>query len=708
MKSFFSSIPLKYRYYFTIVAGIMLMVVLITLYSVNRAKSIIDDSIRDMLNMELAMMRGLFEREREHRTEKIRIAAKIAGELFEKKELLITGVQTAVRVTDQITGNAHEAMYNDWHYKRRPLYDDTLLVDRISGIADVSATVFQRIDSGYLRISTTIRHNGGERATGTYIPENSPVSLRLDRGENYSGRAFVVNDWYYTIYMPIRNEGKTVGALYVGSREKDLEKLREIFRQIKIGDSGYPFVFDSQGTLLIHPFAEGENWMDEPIVRQIIAQKNGYVKYRLNRDGIRKMTTFSYFEDFGVYLGATVPVRDISAGILNKIIINSVAIGLLVVIVLSILIYFVTAENIRNVLRHIERSDRKRKQVEAVLEQTEKQFKAIFNNSSDDIYVTDFNGNFLEVNRVATESLGYSREELLSMNIRDIKSASYRNQVENNLIRISKFGQYRYESENKTRDGRIIPVEMKSRIIDFKDKPAILTNCRDISERKEMDSRILSAIIQTEDNERKRIAADLHDGLAPILSTIKLYADLLKKGDYKKTDQPETIGNIEELVDMAISSTREISRNIRPNILQDFGLAAAVNDFASYINFTGAVKIRVDSGAYKLQQRGIEESILYQAIKELINNTMKHSSALNIEIELKNIDNQIIVYYREDGSGFDIQKAIRDHKGLGLNNIINKIKSLGGVIDYFSEPGKGMFFIASVKIAEKQESNGNR
>lgn len=686
----------------------MLLVVLITLYSVNRAKSIIDNSIRDMLTMELATMRGLFVREREHRIEKIRIASRIASEIFIKKELEITGEQSTLKVTDQITGNSHEAIYNEWQYKGRQLFGDTLLIDRISGISDVSATLFQRIDSGYMRFATTIRNKQGERATGTYIPDESPVCVKLNQGESYSGRAFVVNEWYYTIYEPIQKDGMTIGALYTGTREKDLQKLRDIFHKIKIGESGYPFVIDQDGTLLIHPYAEGENWMDEPFIRQIITEKNGFAKYRLTRDGIRKMAVFSYFDEYGMYLGATVPVRDISAGILNKIIINSVAIGLLVIIVLSVLIYFVTAENIRNILRHIERSDRKRKQVEAELEQTEKQFKAIFNNSSDDIYVTDFNGNFLEVNRVATESLGYSREELLTMNIRDIKTASYRNQVENNLIRISKFGQYRYESENKTREGRIIPVEMKSRIIDFKTKPAILTNCRDISERKEMDSRILSAIIQTEDNERKRIAADLHDGLAPVLSTIKLYADLLKKGDYKKTDQSETIGNIEELVDMAISSTREISRNIRPNILQDFGLAAAVNDFASYINFTGAVRIKVESGEYKMQHRGIEESILYQAIKELINNTMKHSSAGNIEIELKNINNQIIVYYREDGSGFDIQKAIREKKGLGLNNIINKIKSLGGVIDYYSEPGKGMFFIASVNIPENQESNGNR
>ena len=698
MKRFVSSIPLKYRYYFPIVAGVIMLVVAITLYSVKQADSIIDDSINDMLTMELETIRSLFEREREHLLEQINIAFRSGRELFEYNNLQIRNGYSSVEAINQITGTTHTANLENWIYNDRQIYKDTVLVDLIAGISGVTATVFQRIDSGFLRMSTTIRTMQGERAVGTFIPGESPVSKTLSDGRIYRGRAFVVNDWYNTIYEPIIKNEEVIGALYVGTREKDMQKLREIFYNIKIGENGYPFVLEEDGNLLIHPYAEGENWIEEPIVKQIIQEKDGWAKYRLSREPREMMVVFTYFDEYGLYLGTTVPIKDFSIEIVNKIIINSVAIGLLVIIILSVIIYFVTAENVRNFLRRIERSDRKRKQAEAELEQTEKHFKAIFNNSSDDIYVTDFQGNFLEVNRVATESLGYSREELLTMNIRDLKSETYLNQVETNLLRIGKFGRYRYESENVNKEGKIIPVEMKSRIIDFNNQKAILTNCRDISERKEMADRILTAIIQTEDNERKRIAADLHDGLAPVLSTIKLYTDLLKKGDYKKIDQPETIGNIEELVDMAISSTREISRNIRPNILQDFGLAAAVTDFVSYINYTGTVDIKLDTENYNMEHRGIEESVLYQAIKELINNTIRHSTAKNIVIELKSMGPKILVYYKDDGTGFDIQKAVKEHKGLGLNNIISKIKSLGGIIDFHSEKGKGMFFVASVEI----------
>jgi methyl-accepting chemotaxis protein len=345
MNHFFLSIPLKYRYYIPIVSGILLMVVLITPYSVNRAKSIIDDSIKDMLSMELATIRGLFEREREHRIERINIAARAASEIFHAEKLLITSGLRTVRAVNQITGREHDATYEEWFYNSRPLFGDTILVDRIAGISNISATIFQRIDSGFLRIATTIIHKQGKRATGTYIPMESPVSVELNRGNIFMGRAFVVNDWYNTIYQPIQKNEIVLGALYVGSREKDLQKLREIFHQIRIGESGYPFVLDGEGNLLIHPNAEGENWRDEPFIKRIIGEKNGFAKYRLIRDSIEKMAVFTFFEEYGLYLGATVPVKDISAGILNKIIINSVAIGLLVIIVLSVIIYFVTVEN---------------------------------------------------------------------------------------------------------------------------------------------------------------------------------------------------------------------------------------------------------------------------------------------------------------------------------------------------------------------------
>lgn len=159
--------------------------------------------------------------------------------------------------------------------------------------------------------------------------------------------------------------------------------------------------------------------------------------------------------------------------------------------------------------------------------------------------------------------------------------------------------------------------------------------------------------------------------------------------------------NIEELVDMAITSTRTISRNIRPNILQDFGLAAAVNDFCSFIKKTESISIEVVTHQYKIQERGIEETVLYQSVKELINNTIRHASAKNIKIELKSFENQVILYYRDDGVGFDLDEAMKQHTGLGLNNIVNKIKSVKGTVDINTKPGEGMFLIASLKLKKK-------
>jgi len=132
--------------------------------------------------------------------------------------------------------------------------------------------------------------------------------------------------------------------------------------------------------------------------------------------------------------------------------------------------------------------------------------------------------------------------------------------------------------------------------------------------------------------------------------------------------------------------------------LQDFGLAAAINEFCSFINNTKSINIRVKTQKYKINKRGIEETILYQTVKELINNTLKHSQAKNVVIELKSYKNQIILYYRDDGIGFNIDEAVKNKSGLGLYNIFNKIKTINGSCDLNSEINKGMFLLISIKL----------
>lgn len=689
------------------VFSIVLSVIIITLFSVNNVRKNADASVRRNLNAQVNTIYRMFERERDLKLDKVKTDLKIANKLFYQRKFTIAKDKRDIHVINQLTNTPHKSEVYIWKMDGKEILGDSSFVDEIFSLVGGTSTIFQKIDSGYVRISTNVRKKDGLRAVGTFIPNHSDVIRTIEKGETFIGRAYVVNDWYITAYEPIYDKEEVVGILYVGDKEKDLDELQAKLSDLKIGENGYPFVMDEQGEFIIHPNSEGEVWLDEQVVSQMMDLKSGIETYSLKEDTRENIVAFKYFRDFKLIIAATVPINDETALLIRNVVINSIIIGLVIIIAFSLFVIFITTENVRKFLNQLEYSSKKLKSTQEALEQSEHHFRTLFDNSSDDIFVIDFNGNFVEVNQVACDNLGYTRDEFLQKNVREIKPELLKANVDKNITMIQRFGKHRYETENISRDGKIIPVEMKSRVIDYKGKQVILSISRDISERKEVEDRILTTIIQTEENERKRFAADLHDDLGPILSTIKLYTDLLKKKNYKKISEEEAIQNIEELVDMSITSTRTISRNIRPNILQDFGLAAAINDFCSFIKKTESLNIEVVTEQYTIQKRGIEESVLYQAVKELINNTLRHSGAKNLKIELKSFENQVILYYRDDGKGFDLEEAMKLNTGLGLNNIVNKIKSVKGSVDINATPGKGMFLIASLKLKNTEKQNGN-
>jgi len=340
---------------------------------------------------------------------------------------------------------------------------------------------------------------------------------------------------------------------------------------------------------------------------------------------------------------------------------------------------------------------------EADLISSEKKFRFLFDYSSDEIFMANLDGRFIEVNKRACESLGYTRDELVGMRLRDIKTPRYRDKVAQDIKKLLELGKLTYESEHLTKTGSLLPIEMNSRIVTYNRQKVIMSVSRNIAERKAMEQKMLSAIIETEEKERKRFAADLHDELGPILSALKLYTDLLKKDQFNHTSREEVLKNIDELSDIAISTSKAISARITPNVLHDFGLAPAVQEFCKYINETGVVKINVKTDNYRVDTRSLIETVLYQSIKELINNTVKHASAEIITIDLRNTENQIILYYRDDGIGFDVKKQLDLSIGLGLNNIVNKLHTIKGSCDFHSNTGEGLIVIITIKL-EKQES----
>ena len=693
---------LKVKVFLPILAGIIFSIFLISLQSVKSSQEALYQSLSRDLELEVQTISKMFQRERDLKFENVKRLLRVAQNEFEEADLRISDSSRPVLIENQISGNKHQSMLEDWYLNEKNIGQKFDFVDEIEKHFSLTATVFQRTDSGYVRISTNVRSKNNNRALNTYIPNHSPVVKTIERGENFYGRAYVVDDWYITAYSPIVRNGQTIGMLYVGSAEKNIKKLSAILDELKLRKSGKIFVTDSTGQFIYPSEKRGEMWADKGIFEQMKKKRSGFLEYSSQPANDERLLAYNFFEDFELYIMAEVNKQEEVKPLINRMIIDSVIIGAVIVGILTAFILFVTNEGLNRYLRQIERSKKKLRSAEEALKFSENKFRTLFNYSSDEIFVADLAGNILEVNEVACDSLEYSRTELLQMNFADLKTEKFRPKVKENIGIISRKKRYTYETEHLTKNGSVIATEMKSRLINFDGKPAILSISRNITERKKIQKQIIRTIIETEEKERKRFAADLHDGLSPILSTIRLYSDLLRSKQESKGKETELIDNIEELADMAISSAKEIANNITPQILHDFGLATAVEEFCRFLNKTKSVKIETDTSGYKLTGRTFSESVLFQTLKELIHNTIKHAQAKNITIELKNTDKNIYLYYRDDGIGFNVFEMMDNSSGLGLSNIRNKIKTVKGTCDFNSKPGKGMFVLISVGIENSE------
>ena len=209
------------------------------------------------------------------------------------------------------------------------------------------------------------------------------------------------------------------------------------------------------------------------------------------------------------------------------------------------------------------------------------------------------------------------------------------------------------------------------------------------ADRAKTEKRVINAIINTEENERKRFAKDLHDGLGPILSTVKMSLSALTDR-IKDPSGVVILGNTNHLVNEAIGSIKEISNNLSPHVLTNFGLASAIGAFTKKINQTKAVEIDFKSNMEGQRLENEKEVVVYRAVCELINNSILHSGASRIEIELNKHEKFVTLQFNDNGRGFDTSTLSKeDIKGMGLSNIETRVKSVEGVFVLESTPGKG-------------------
>jgi two-component system NarL family sensor kinase len=197
------------------------------------------------------------------------------------------------------------------------------------------------------------------------------------------------------------------------------------------------------------------------------------------------------------------------------------------------------------------------------------------------------------------------------------------------------------------------------------------------------------AVLKGEEQERTRLAKDLHDGLGGMLSGIKHTMNAMKGNLIMTPDNAQAFERSMEMLDSSIQEMRRVAHNLMPEALVKFGLDKALKDFCNDINQSGALKVAYQS--IGLQNETIDHTAainIYRIVQELLHNTLKHATATTAIVQVSKSGNRFSVTVEDDGKGFDTS-ILTAARGIGWNNIQSRVNLLKGKLDVQSAPGQG-------------------
>jgi signal transduction histidine kinase len=198
-------------------------------------------------------------------------------------------------------------------------------------------------------------------------------------------------------------------------------------------------------------------------------------------------------------------------------------------------------------------------------------------------------------------------------------------------------------------------------------------------------------ILEGQEEERKRIAMDIHDGIGQMLTSLKFQIESINLKESEKTQTK--ISEIDQLIKQIIKEVRKVTFNLKPTVLGDYGLQAALNVFTQEIGKLIDIKLiyRTEGELYRLPQK-IENNI-FRIIQEAINNAIKYSQAEIIEVFLQQTENDLTIVVKDEGIGFDPKivegRSVNIESGRGFFNMYERTEYVNGRLVIISDPGKG-------------------
>jgi len=350
-----------------------------------------------------------------------------------------------------------------------------------------------------------------------------------------------------------------------------------------------------------------------------------------------------------------------------------------------------------------------RERAEAALRISEERYRELFENARDAIYVHDLSGRYTSVNRAAEQLSGFTREEILGKHFSNFVSPRDLKEVRTNLCRkLDDENETVYEVDVATRSGQRVPVEISSRLI-YENGVAVGVQgtARDIGDRKRAQEalRIYSQrLIQAQEAEREKIARELHDQIGQILTAVRINLQSIQRSYGSNENIPRFDDSI-AIIDEALGRVRELSIELRPSLLDDLGLTAALRWYVDHFAQRTGIIAEVLNGSKEEGRLPHDlETACFRIAQEALTNVARHAKASSVSVQLEHAREKMLLTVIDDGIGFDIdslRKNMLAASALGLRGMEERALAAGGYIKIDSGSGRGTRVRATFPLGRK-------
>ena len=347
------------------------------------------------------------------------------------------------------------------------------------------------------------------------------------------------------------------------------------------------------------------------------------------------------------------------------------------------------------------------KQTAAELQVSEKKYRTLFESANDAIWVHDLHGNILAVNRVCAELTEYTVEQLSHMNVRSFlreNGLALARQVRDRLLRSDAIDRP-YEQVLVRKDGTEVILRLSTSLITADGRATAFQHiARDVTEEKRVQQNLrfhLQQMVKAQEEERKRIARDLHDDTAQILGSLSREVDnFVRKKTYLLPDEVAFLKYLREQLNHGLQEVHRFSQDLRPSIIDDLGLPPALKSLVNQTKECNGIDVELKVLGIERRFTPEVELLIFRIVQEALSNIKRHAQASAAWVVIDFAEGKTRVAISDNGQGFELPARTDDllHSGrLGLAGMQERARLLGGTLEVQSAPGEGTTIIVEIQ-----------